>query len=83
MMSFNALLGRALAESLQIEATDPAIPANMMTMSPMNAQIAHLVEKAKPVLSWLHRCTQHSSAVGMWGWWGQGGDELGIFLWAP
>ena len=44
MISFNALPGRALAESVQIEAIDPAIPANMMTMSPMNAQIAHLVE---------------------------------------
>ena len=44
MMSFNALPGRALAESVQIEATDHAIPATIMTMSQMNAQIAHLVE---------------------------------------
>ena len=34
MMSFNALPDPVLAESLQIEATDPAIPANIMTMSP-------------------------------------------------
>ena len=44
MMTCNALPDSALAESVQIEAIDPAIPANIMTMSPMNAQIAHLVE---------------------------------------